>query len=532
MTLNSSIDYFLGPVAFLGVALRHCMYDNYGVGLMVSSTDSSEEYYSIPGSFGSPTANILTMTSWLPYLRVSKTKTVAVLRINDGVYQSEMCQGIVDESSNNEIDTVFYQDMPFDWWTLGSIVDNKRDDEDFEFARSMRSRFGINDQSYAYKRDEQDTASSRSEIWIEALDRIIEKNPDAVAICDYGYGSKFALEYFKAKNWIPKSIEITPLYLKYEDPSLLNFVVMPTQFSPSAKYVPQVNFTNSAGYANLVSSKYNGRAASSVTSQATLSLIIYANALIRSSTNQTEHLVSAMRSNQLRTFTGLVVMDGYDRNTLPSLVTQIMESGKSSRIVGPANAAVDSFIYPMPTWNERVFNNKWGSKGEIASVVLISVGLLICFGCSILVIFWRNNPFIYGASPVFCGLIIFGSALVILSMVTWMPSLVSTTVCMLRPWFLPLGFIILFGALLAKTYRVDQLFNEKSMEVIAISNWPVAAIVGSFVLVQIVFSSLMIAIGPGIPSRLVVVDAFRPSTNYYACTFNTHAKVIFGFNAA
>lgn len=498
MTLNSSISYYFTPVAFRGVDVRRCTHQDYGIDLMIGSTDSSDRYYEIPGSFGSPSANTLTMTSWLPYLRISRAKTIAVLRVNDWIYQSEMCQGLVDQAEVNELKVVYYQDMPFGWdaWDTYGALDTQE----------------------------------KINTWSLALDRIINLNPDAVVVCDYGHGSQFSLDHFRKNKWTPKSMAISPISVPIIDATLLDYVVIPAQYSSVAKYSPQSDFTTSAGYAEIIKSRY-GLVATSEMAQATLAGMMYTAALVASPGNRTTDIINTLRLIQIPSFMGLVAHDVGNRQKRDAIVTQMMKSMTETNVVGPATAAVEEFIYPMPKWDERSYKQKWGSKVEIASVVLIAVSVVIILSWAVFLVYNRKHRVIIAASPVFCALILFGGFWACMSLVVWMPNLVSNVTCMLRPWLLPIGFMIMFCSLLAKTDRINQLFTLDNMKIIKITNGRLSLNVLAMVGAQVVLSILMVSI-QRLQANIVVPDPYRLSRNYYVCSFPTATKVVFGINIA
>lgn len=494
MTQNKSIDYYFGTAAFLGVALRQYMYESLGVEIMVHHLDSGELFYAVPGSFGAPTANVLVMTSWLPYLRLNEAKTLVTIEVYDYIYQNELCQGVRTQAPLNGLEVVASYDMPFDWYTEGAII-------------------GVD---------------NRSEIWTQMLDEVRALNPDAIAICDYGYGAEFALNYMREHDWTPKSVMISPSYSSFVDPTLTDYTIQPAIYNPNANYPAQANFTNSAGYNALVQQRYN-RSASSVAAQATLSGMMYTNALINSPSNATADIITTMRTQPLTSFMGVEQNDVYNHQTLIALVTQWLNNGTQINVVGPAQAAVNNFIYPMPTWSERVFDPKWGSREEIAGLVLI------CVGCAInlvwlvfIVVNWRHRK-IVEASPVFCLLIILGGMIMNIAIFTWMPNLVNTPICMLRAWLLPIGFMLMFGALLAKTYRIERIFNANILINLKISNFDVALVVFFIVFIQIALSILLITVGQ-LQAVVHQVDPYRVSLNYFVCLFPVANKAVFGLN--
>jgi hypothetical protein len=56
---------------------------------------------------------------------------------------------------------------------------------------------------------------------------------------------------------------------------------------------------------------------------------------------------------------GRVVFDAYRINTpTPTVFVQMMKGGEDPSIVGPPNQATRKYVYPAPTWKERVYT--WG----------------------------------------------------------------------------------------------------------------------------------------------------------------------------
>lgn len=497
MSANASIDYFFPTTAWAGVKVREYTYQNLGVQLMVSPSDSSEVYYSIPGSFGTPTANVLRMSSWLPYLRIEKAKTLSVVYINDGIYQSEMCSGAVSAASLNGLTVLnHFSDMPFDWGTLGQIN-------------------GI---------------GNRSAVWSEVLSQVRASNPDAVIICDYSYGAEFSLNYMRINNWTPKLVGISPINteVKFQDPSLLNYVVVPSLYSPLARYVPQANFTDSAGYAELVIEKY-GVPSSPMMAESTLAAMLYLYAIKNSPSNSTDDVMDTLRRSQVVSFMGTSAFDVNGRQTMPSLMMQLTQNGSTTHIVGPPLAATATLIYPIPTWSERAFSPRWGSSVEIAAVVLMSIGVVSNVIWVLLIVINRENDIIRASSPVFCLTLLLGGTIAYLSILSWMPNFVNNASCSFRALALPLGFMMLFGSLIAKSDRIYRIFSLNTIDVIRISDLQVFCIVAVILVIQVILSILYTTVTQ-LTAVIRVVDEHRVSLNYYICTSSPALKYVFGVN--
>jgi hypothetical protein len=505
---NSTADFQFAPTDWDGVGLRQYAY-SIGINLMMSPSDSSEAYYNVPGSFGSPTANILVMSEWPSYLLINGAKTISIIEVPDGVYQSEMCSGLYQQAILTGLTVVdYFTDMPFDWDTLGQVVGPF----DPYFIATVP---GI---------------ENRTNVWMDVMDQVIESNVDAVVVCDYTYGAAFALNYTRSKGWNTKFFGVSPINSEVSDMSLFDYVVLPLPYSSSARYPSQVNFTNSPGYNALAQSTY-GTNATFTMAQSTLAGMLLSDAIRNSPTNATSDIISTLSRSQFQSFMGTSAFDVDNRQIITPLMSQLANSGNTTYIVGPPIAASSNLIYPMPTWDERVFSPKWGSGVEIAGVVLVSIAVLVDIVWAILLIVHWNHKVIVAASPIFCLIILAGDTINNASMFTWMPSLVGNTICSLRPVLLPIGFMTLFGPLIAKTHRIYRIFGNISLEAKGIRNAEVGLIVLAILVVQSILSILSTTI-TDLHAHLFVQDAYRISLNHYVCTFSDTLKAIMGVNIA
>jgi hypothetical protein len=426
---------------------------------------------------------------------VAKAKKIAIIQANEN-FQRELCTGVKSQAPLNDLDVVGHYVMPFDYPTYGD------------------PRIG-----------------NRSDIWTQVLDEVIASNPDAVAICDFGIGSEFALKYFKQKNWLPKAVLLSTLILPFSDPSLLDYVTLPSSYSPKAKFPVQRNFTDSAGYDRLVRERF-GRPANYLIARATLAGMIFTNAIMQAADNSSDAIRDALATSQFSSFMGTSAFDPESHQTRLSLVLQLMKNNTDDRVIGPALAAADTYIYPMPSWDERKFAVKWGTAVEIVGTVLMAAGVAITIAWAIFLVIHRNHRVIVAASPVFCYTILAGSLLVYISIFSWMPNLINDSICNLRPWLLPLGFMTMFGSLLAKTHRIHRLYYaNNTTKIMRISNIQVALVILIIVVIQSILSVLMVTV-TNLKAQIHLVDPDRVSRNYWVCYWPTSLKILFGINVA
>ena len=86
-------------------------------------------------------------------------------------------------------------------------------------------------------------------------------------------------------------------------------------------------------------------------------------------------LISYLRSSQVRTPFGTVTYDANGINTAAkALAVQALPSSTTAEIIAPSEVNTADFVYPMPTWEERVY--KWeliGRKEEKISIIIAAI---------------------------------------------------------------------------------------------------------------------------------------------------------------
>lgn len=494
MSRDTSLDFVLPPVGSpWGTVLRNASLLTGRVPFTIGIADSREFWYRLPGSYGAPTSTLNVMASALPFLKTGGAKTSYVIRMQE-TFQAELCQGFINHAPYQKIAISHVENVPFNYNTFGVPT------SDADFA-----------------------------MWSRVVDDVIAKKDDVLVICDYGEASQYVIGQLKQRNYTPKAILLSYKYAEFKDASLAEFVIVPRSYHPDTNYPAQENFVDSVDYNKIVVARY-GHIADYNNAQATLAGFLLSNAILKS-TNSSDHgaIERALFQSQFASFMGRASFDTERRQLLENAVVQTQ--GGIDVVIGPLIASRTSVVYPMPTWEERTYKPKWGHSAEIAGLVMMSIGVVMSLGWFIfLVVHWRD-PVIMGASPLFCALILLGSVLIFASNVVWMPNLANHASCTLRAWLLPLGFVLLFGALIAKTNRIHRIFQVKHLQVTMISDWQVMLIVLCLLVGQIALSAIM-AFAGNITSTVHVVDVWRPSLSFRQCASNAALKYLYGINIA
>ena len=91
-------------------------------------------------------------------------------------------------------------------------------------------------------------------------------------------------------------------------------------------------------------------------------------------------VLHALIGSDTRTPYGRVAFDAYNvNNGLKSLFSQVLPSSNFSQIVYPSDIQTDFFVYPMPTWEERVYSWRLlgGAQKKIAFYVSIACSAVL-----------------------------------------------------------------------------------------------------------------------------------------------------------
>ena len=89
-------------------------------------------------------------------------------------------------------------------------------------------------------------------------------------------------------------------------------------------------------------------------------------------------ILGALVMSQMRTPFGRIVFDANGVNTAaPAIAVQVLPSSSTAEIIAPSDVQTASFVYPMPTWDERVY--KWSLLGGTQKSVSIMVAVICSF---------------------------------------------------------------------------------------------------------------------------------------------------------
>jgi hypothetical protein len=231
------------------------------------------------------------------------------------------------------------------------------------------------------------------------------------------------------------------------------------------------------------------------------------------------------------TFSGPVGFSLWGQNNAKDVIVLQADQNFDLQIVYPLGAATANFIFPAPTFDERIFIPNY--MGKVPELVLAAVTALFIMLSIILigvVLIFREEKAIVAASPLFLIAILIGSILLYGSYYTWVLQ-AATAVCYIRFWLIGMGFVTMFGALFAKTWRIMRIFTQSNVRVFRISNLQLFVVLAILLGVEAIL--LAIWSGTSQPHRITkIVDPLRPSKNQLICSSGKSSKVMLGILVA
>ncbi|XP_045187687.2 probable G-protein coupled receptor 158 [Mercenaria mercenaria] len=161
-------------------------------------------------------------------------------------------------------------------------------------------------------------------------------------------------------------------------------------------------------------------------------------------------------------------------------------------------------------------------KFSLLIVTLITV--LGIMSIAVIIYIYRNNPVIKSASPAFLELMCLGGILILSQFFIHFLDM-SVLVCTISNWPIHIGFFILYGSLVVKTWRISKIFTIGARQRIRIPDKILYQRIG----ILVCFISAMLAAWTmSVPSKVVEL---KTSDNllYYTCQIG---PFLFAFIAA
>lgn len=152
---------------------------------------------------------------------------------------------------------------------------------------------------------------------------------------------------------------------------------------------------------------------------------------------------------------------------------------------------------------------------------LATIMIVISVMCMVYFYINRTEAVIKKSSPVFCQLMLVGIIFMGMGLIVW--SLQQTMfTCVFKAWVTVIGFGLIMGNLLAKTYRIFKIFSNIRVTTSAIRDRDLLLFSAGVILIEIALL-IVYTFGAGIPEALVVVSSSNYLYSYITCGSNNQA---------
>lgn len=389
--------------------------------------------------------------------------------------------------------------------------------------------------------------NAKQEDYDDIAEKIKKLNPDIVVAGSRVETCVMFIKAIRKLNWTPKALLTT---LCAQDPSLeaslkrhelevqdSRFIIDSAVWDPRLKgpefedpigfYFPSNASGSSARLFYDAMASYIPPRERDITSSSLAMAMAYAFEACVSRSNSLDPMTvfSGFPRLLMNSFFGKIGFSGFGQNEAKSVANTQRNRTDGVGIVSPLSAATAALLYPMPTWDDRTFKPKWYSDpSEIIIFVLVALATLFSILMAALTFGYSKYKAILASSPLFLYLMLVGSVMIYAGIITW-PLHTSSALCMIHWWLLGIGFILMFGALLVKTWRISRIFNDADLTIVKISNKELLLVVGVAVGIEAALLVIWTAAGRSVAVRKSV-DANRPRLDYMTCTTSTIGFVI------
>ncbi len=458
-----------------------------------TSTDGSKRFNNVYSAL-TPAADYFSiLMSDLAVRRIAKT--VAIMYSTLGA-NAETCIGAITHAANNRINVL-------GTYSINAVANNT-------------------------------VQLSQIDIYLRLM---ADLSPDVYVVCDLSHCAYILLKMVEY-GYTPKTLamfECANQYTTLKDQvgTALQYVISPVQWHP---YAQGYNFVDRGiKLANGASccAQFSGSAelARQLLNQTSLPFslspmvgpIMMALKTIEfgvTSTNSTNGLAvsSVFERAHFTTVGGPLMYDSTGRDVDKTMILVQIQADYTQEIISPENTATVLPIYAIPQWNERTYYpTTYKTLSEQTFIVLASVSTILAFLIGLLLVLYRQEKIIKGASLLFSCCTLVGYLAILWSLIYTWPTDNNTTTCSLRIPFLLISYLLCYMPLFAKTWRIAYIFNQSQIRRELVTDIDVARYMalGSIPLITILI--LWCVIDPLKPA-LLVTDVLRPSLNIYVCT--------------
>eukprot|EP00029_Vermamoeba_vermiformis_P011630 TRINITY_DN6450_c0_g1_i1.p1 TRINITY_DN6450_c0_g1~~TRINITY_DN6450_c0_g1_i1.p1 ORF type:complete len:995 (-),score=173.81 TRINITY_DN6450_c0_g1_i1:94-3078(-) len=493
---DSSVDFLMAPVTTeLALEARNVTEaaNRLLIGILVAADSFFQESNKAFSVY--PSASRFALQS-LPTLRLKGAKNITLVT-EDSVLHSSICAGVAQNAPDYSLQIIKTLSIP--------VADAVLTDDQKQKLR-------------------------------DTILQVKKLEADVLMMCSFSDNVQYMLQVMKEMDYLPSAVVVDligdNLYAD-SDPNLVAFLAGHDVAGPGIDYKDDY-----FGSYSRFKSRYRTqflKEAVPTNAYATVAGLLLTVAMETASTLDDDEVAQALGRNQVETFFGPYQFGSdhtqlrpvpflqYQPTITPSDVLTNASADSILMVLAPSRIQQIDMIYPIPKWSERFFDPQynaldWGVFAVTILSMALSVALLIC------VLAYRRNPVISHSSSLFLCYILVGTLISYSSIFVDSPSNVSVATCTLNPLLLGIGFIMTFGSLFAKVWRIWSLYNNKSLTINNITDARLTIITAVLVAIEIAITVVIAALGND--PMLEPKDPFKPSTWQMQCS-SSSVRTIF-----
>ena len=136
-----------------------------------------------------------------------------------------------------------------------------------------------------------------------------------------------------------------------------------------------------------------------------------------------------------------------------------------------------------------------------AVLIVLTVAVVVAVGV------WHKRPSIRAASPLFLVLILVGVLLGLATVLLMSQPTLSQALCGSATVLGHLAYALSIGALVAKSYRLAAIFNQRQLKVLKISDRLLTSVLGAALLLLLTYLTVWMAVDAPVPTLVVNLSA-------------------------
>eukprot|EP01122_Echinamoeba_exundans_P006361 TRINITY_DN1767_c0_g1_i4.p1 TRINITY_DN1767_c0_g1~~TRINITY_DN1767_c0_g1_i4.p1 ORF type:complete len:809 (+),score=184.95 TRINITY_DN1767_c0_g1_i4:215-2641(+) len=377
------------------------------------------------------------------------------------------------------------------------------------------------------------------------VDSIIQANPDVVICGLYYAASVEMIKQFKARNFVPKAF-----VSRMGDVALFNDLGRDASYSIDSNYwdsrlrgddyidtlyfppSPAISSPAPRRWADAFAEVFGFQPGGNYEGVSFVAGEVLHRAIERARSWDPVRVQQALSQIQFTSFWGKITFNGFGYNELYPF-TQVQYNDQAlSEIIYPLIASTQDTVYPIPLWEERSQRlYAYWQMSEKAIVGLAGIFMILTFAMMLFVVILSNrHRVIKAASPPFLLLFLFGSLLLYTGVIMW-SLYVPTAVCNAVAWCLSVGFVVMFGSLFGRTFRILQIIKKSKYAPVKFTNKRLLVFVSLLVAVDVIVLIIWTSVVP-IRGVFIQPDRYRPLQDIVQCTLQSSDYIFIGILGA